>query len=113
MYIQEKVLGFTDFEEQKLIVKKIDKLFKSFGMRVFFKRLNIYIKDIELLKGYENYFNIRITCSIKQENDDYLVLLKHMVMLSYFSKVRKRTKIYFKNIKNVQNNLSRRGQSNV
>jgi hypothetical protein len=69
MYIQRQVVKFLEYEEQKEIVEKINRLFQERNMRAFFKRNKLFKVKIELLSDqYENFF-LRVSFHINQNEN--------------------------------------------
>lgn len=93
MYIQRQVVKFLEYEEQKEIVDKINRLFQERNMRIFFKRNKLFKVKIELLSDqYENFF-LRVSFYLNQ-NDNRLRrtttdMLSNMVFTSYENKINK------------------------
>ena len=93
MYIQRQVVKFLEYEEQKEIVEKINRLFQERNMRTFFKRNKLFEVKIELLKDqYENFY-LRISFHINQ-NENRLRrtttdMLVNMVEVTYNNKINK------------------------
>ena len=110
MYIQRQVVKFLEYEEQKEIVDKINRLFQEKNMRVFFKRNKLFKVKIELLKDqYENFY-LRISFHINQ-NENRLRrtttdMLVNMVEVTYNNKI---NKAYKKVIKQTAKDEKARG----
>lgn len=111
MYIQRQVVKFLEYEEQKEIVEKINRLFQERNMRAFFKRNKLFKVKIELLRDqYENFF-LRMSFHINQ-NDNRLRrittdMLSNMVFTSYENKI---NKAYRKIIKQTKKDELSRGK---
>ena len=111
MYIQRQVVKFLEYEEQKEIVEKINRLFQERNMRTFFKRNKLFKVKIELLKDqYENFF-LRVSFHLNQ-NDNRLRrittdMLTNMVFTSYENKI---NKAYRKIIKETKKDEVLRGK---
>ena len=110
MYIQKQVVKFLEYEEQKEIVDKINRLFQERNMRAFFKRNKLFKVKIELLKDqYENFY-LRISFHINQ-NENRLRrtttdMLVNMVEVTYNNKI---NKAYKKVIKQTAKDEKARG----
>ena len=110
MYIQRQVVKFLEYEEQKEIVDKINRLFQERNMRTFFKRNKLFKVKIELLKDqYENFF-LRVSFYLNQ-NDNRLRrtttdMLVEMVEVTYNNKI---NKAYKKIIKQTAKDEKARG----
>jgi uncharacterized Fe-S center protein len=110
MYIQRQVVKFLEYEEQKEIVDKINRLFQERNMRAFFKRNKLFKVKIELLSDqYENFF-LRVSFHINQ-NENRLRrtttdMLVEMVKVTYNNKI---NKAYKKVIKQTAKDEKARG----
>ena len=110
MYIQRQVVKFLEYEEQKEIVDKINRLFQERNMRTFFKRNKLFKVKIELLKDqYENFY-LRTSFHINQ-NENRLRrtttdMLVNMVEVTYNNKI---NKAYKKVIKQTAKDEKARG----
>ena len=93
MYIQRQVVKFLEYEEQKEIVNKINRLFQERDMIIFFKRNKLFKVKIELLGDqYENFF-IRTSFNLNQTDRklrrNTIKMLSDMVYTSYNNKINK------------------------
>ena len=93
MYIQRQVVKFLEYEEQKEIVNKINRLFQERDMIIFFKRNKLFKVKIELLGDqYENFF-IRTSFHLNQTDSklrrNTIKMLSDMVYTSYSNKINK------------------------
>ena len=98
MYIQRQVVKFLEYEEQKEIVNKINRLFQERDMIIFFKRNKLFKVKIELLGDqYENFF-IRTSFHLNQTDSKLrritIKMLSDMVYTSYNNKINKALKTY-------------------